>query len=548
MEPQLAEFVGLACLLSDSRRQGSGIGQTMLEKMIHVAAQALDCSFEFLNHRRYFFGVKNEVGPAAAPHYFYTPRAKGIEQFESNYFTRTTEYDRRTGTQTTTFFRSSGFDAEFPRLARADNFRQYEQCLRALLPLGDLPDGLSTLIFCSMTTERLAGVEQILADVEIMLGEATEYVRSTFHLTESRKRPNPKPVRKSIDEAYEGLKSKVKIARNAGVHRQRIERSPVSAHRELLLQRCRALPDTGLWDVLEWLGKRVHTIAKLLLEAPLPNDQLRFLGDAQEEEVLRELAHQVRLLAQPTQTDVLVSGNLSGRIVALTNCANAIAERWICTLGCILRRHEIRQAEADADPAKYGKQHAVCFDMKDSSKIKRQQLRGTDERSRFALAEALNQLRAIETNWPLLFHASLGPSTGDNQFALFDAPGPAVNAMSLALMHVGALQGRGHWDFPVAVRAGIGTAEVIKPVHVETLAVSNLYHCFEQQRLEEVGNLANEDHDQPKHVTTAVALGNFVQDHAQYREHCDPAFSFGEENAFPLRWREISQKFIASLS
>ena len=129
-------------------------------------------------------------------------------------------YKKSSG-RVTRFSVTERFVDDFPRIiAPKEELPKHEACISDLLSIWKLPGRLDNLLYLSLAGEQ--SVQDLVGDLELMLRELMEYVRTEIYLPERAIHKRPSVVLHQIKDTSLALHDKLSILRNGDEFNRRI--------------------------------------------------------------------------------------------------------------------------------------------------------------------------------------------------------------------------------------------------------------------------------------------------------------------------------------
>jgi hypothetical protein len=526
MEPQVNEFIGLACYLSDRLyREPVPIG--VIEKTINIVTDILGQQIEGIGSRFGPHGVVSTIAIKRPQIFFYGNDPVGLHELTSNYFRAQEIGGKRE------FCTTDEFQQIYPTLCQQAIFPIFDAAVRELLLLWRSEGGLQNLVFCTLSCAQDGGIGQLLADVEIMRLELYDYVRQHHHLRHNRRRVQQHVTLGNIKRAHGALRDKIHALRDASVYSNRLRSVSFGAFGNRLQQRLKAFrPNSFLLKTIEWLADRIARFSELILAGDQESGQLS-LTDIQRD-IWKELIEELEKIANASASDCRLRGTQAtgDQVLALHAYFDRRVERWIRALGNIydeayFSRHLMREY-----PLAGGRNHSVVVDIEDSVQMIRVAIAEATTEEMKILASCRDDIGAIMRNWPIVFDGLLSYTEGDKYFAFFEHPRQAIRALAFCTGHAEELSTSGQWPKRVIVRGAVGSGLIMRlDSHEQTLQVNEKFKLLAQAA----------DLQRPRDQTGSVAfaLTRFVDEHGQLEKFCGPAFTYSDISARLLDWPSL---------
>ncbi len=467
MEPQIAEFIAYASSIAQ-RRYKQPLPQGVLEKIIDLTINVFDTPIEFTTTHAAAFGrvsTFDEAVPGVRKRYpfFYDTPPKSLYTLTSKYFAvKSVEGDR-------VFAPTKAFQDDFRYFAQKPTTPTYEAILEELLGLYQSDTGgLKNLVFCTLACAPDGGMSQILADIEIMLTNLQEHIRTEFHLLQPSTPGGRAQTLQRIRSAASGARTKITMLRGASEYHERLSRR-TSAYGTRLQLKIKHFPqDTPLWQMARWLVARIERCAIFALQVsaadtPQPAQLELVPTNQQRQHPIDALWDELHAIGKITITlpQRPATSNIATSMLAAFQSLALMADRWIRALAPISDEGHYAQHRAESDQNIKGKPHAVAYDLERGVQMITEALTNATGARIEALRRCRADIGAIPRNWSILFDGKLGPRQGDKDITFFRRPGQALRSMALALSHIDTLRTSGTWEFQPYLRAGIGSGEII---------------------------------------------------------------------------------------
>lgn len=532
MESPLTQFIALASYRAEDITGRPELSETLVEKLLAVTHDILRIRIEGLEVKPSRYGVQSRWRLQTL---FVEPQLLDLKRLQSKHF------DRVKIPRGHAFVHTPHFRQSFARLSHKPHIGHFEHALDALLRVSLVPNGLDNLIYLSMACSPDGGLRQVATDIEIMLLDLWQYVRSELYLERERRKSRAPVVRERLYRTKSAVHRKIGILRSASATHDRISEL---GERSTLIQRTlseagRLRSDAFFLVLAEKLIQWIIELSDIILDESSELPVFQPVAVKQLKRVLAQIESAV--YREPTP---VVATNTSDQLGELMDLLTERMHAWLRAIAGHYDEDYFRKHERQDTLTPWHKNVIVCYDLRGNGpRFDRSVEQGsmeaiddyTDWRERFG---------AVLRNWAILFDGLILLPVGDKEITFLPTINAGVNTLALSLEHLEILSehDRVTGRMGMAAKAGIGIAPVLFTGGQEkSQQMDHMYHAIKAIPDISVPN--------PPQDSVALALRSFAEENTVVRSIADltAPLSFKDGEVVPLDYRRCTAAYLAQL-